>query len=257
VCLGQQCRSVRRQVKQLHHSYVPEHFSFRYPPELQTLFPRTDCRGAVCQMEISSIVFERPVCQSRSDDPSDWPTRLHDVKAPLKSQLHIPSFFIAGCSSLDEGKTKHSETEFERKFVERTNDLLSFHLHGPYRGQRLQYFLCLCKIEECGLLGYESKALVRTDVSEKCIASIFSVRREAHPRSQPEYSESCNPQDRGGMFFRNVGSYYSHTSSHPTRQYPSFPLLLPMSLAAGTFTEPLPSNGRRCNTSTWTGGRDL
>jgi hypothetical protein len=91
-------------------------------------------------------------------------------------------------------------------------------------------------------------ALLRTDVSEERISSIFSVRSEAHPRSRLEDSESCNPEDRGDMLFRNVGSYYSHTVSHPTRQHPSFPLLLPMSLAAGTFTEPLPSNDRRCNT---------
>jgi hypothetical protein len=69
---------------------------------------------------------------------------------------YISQVFLIPCSSgLDEGQTKDCGTEFERKVVKGTNDVLSFHLHGPYKRQRFQYFLCLCKIEECGLLGYD------------------------------------------------------------------------------------------------------
>jgi hypothetical protein len=34
-------------------------------------------------------------------------------------------------------------------------------------------------------------------------------------------TDSCHPDDGGATFIRNVGSYKSHTASHPTRRYSS------------------------------------
>jgi hypothetical protein len=51
-------------------------------------------------------------------------------------------------------------------------------------------------------------ALVRTDVSEERFTSIVRVTRIG----ELGIADSCRPDDGGDMFFRNVGSYKSHTA---------------------------------------------
>jgi hypothetical protein len=66
-------------------------------------------------------------------------------------------------------------------------------------------------------------ALVRTDVSEELSASFIMVTRigelgttlavTSNRRTQGAYfTDSCHPDEGGGKFFRNVGSYKSHTA---------------------------------------------
>jgi hypothetical protein len=71
-------------------------------------------------------------------------------------------------------------------------------------------------------------ALIRTDVSEDRIASIFKVHEcstvfyESLP-IQELATSLCNllalvhPEDGGDTILRNVGSYKSHTVSSPSR----------------------------------------
>jgi hypothetical protein len=64
-------------------------------------------------------------------------------------------------------------------------------------------------------------ALIRTDVSEDRIASIFMVH-ESVP-IQELTTSLCNllalvhPEDGGDTILQNVGSYKSHTASSPRR----------------------------------------
>jgi hypothetical protein len=69
-------------------------------------------------------------------------------------------------------------------------------------------------------------ALIRSDVSEDRIASIFRVLVEVFYESVPiqELTASlCNllalmhPEDGGDTILRNVGSYKSHMASSPRR----------------------------------------
>jgi hypothetical protein len=68
-------------------------------------------------------------------------------------------------------------------------------------------------------------ALIRTDVSEDRIASIFRVHECKHESVpiQELTTSLCNllalvhPEDGGDMILRNVGSYKSHTVSSPRR----------------------------------------
>jgi hypothetical protein len=53
-------------------------------------------------------------------------------------------------------------------------------------------------------------ALVRTDVSEELSASIFSVTWIGELGTT--LADSYHPDDGGTKFFRNVGSYKSHTA---------------------------------------------
>jgi hypothetical protein len=57
-------------------------------------------------------------------------------------------------------------------------------------------------------------ALIRTDVSEKCIASIISVTigELVTAKIVPELAGSFHPDDEGNIFLRNVGSYKCHTT---------------------------------------------
>jgi hypothetical protein len=67
--------------------------------------------------------------------------------------------------------------------------------------------------------------LIRTDVSEDRIASIFRVNE--YEQVQSETVSSCidgdsrkvlvHPEDGGDTILRNVGSYKSHTASSPRR----------------------------------------
>jgi hypothetical protein len=62
--------------------------------------------------------------------------------------------------------------------------------------------------------------LIRTDVSEKIIASVIRVRRIdelgtlAVTSNRSILVDSCQPDDAGDTFLRNVGSYKRHTASH-------------------------------------------
>jgi hypothetical protein len=58
-------------------------------------------------------------------------------------------------------------------------------------------------------------ALVRTDVSEKRIASIIKAKRIREVRILP----TSNPDYGGDTFFRNVGYYKREAASHPRRQH--------------------------------------
>jgi hypothetical protein len=51
-------------------------------------------------------------------------------------------------------------------------------------------------------------SLVRTDVSEKPIASIITVTRIGELGTLIDF---CHPGDGGVRFLRNVGSYKNHT----------------------------------------------
>jgi hypothetical protein len=68
-------------------------------------------------------------------------------------------------------------------------------------------------------------ALVRTDVSEESSASIIRTTRigelgtmssqsasVASHSLRSQFTDYCHPDDRGAKFFRNVGSYKSHTA---------------------------------------------
>jgi hypothetical protein len=66
-------------------------------------------------------------------------------------------------------------------------------------------------------------ALVRTDVSEKLSASFMMVSRIGELSEELSasiirvtrnsyFTDSCHPDDGGAKFFRNVGSYKSHTA---------------------------------------------
>jgi hypothetical protein len=66
-------------------------------------------------------------------------------------------------------------------------------------------------------------ALIRTDISEDRIASIFRVH-ECESLPVQELTTSLgnllalvHPEDGGDMILRNVGSYKSHTLSSPRR----------------------------------------
>jgi hypothetical protein len=52
-------------------------------------------------------------------------------------------------------------------------------------------------------------ALERTDVSEERIASIIRVIRIGE---LGKLAQSCQPDDEGAWFLRNVGYYKSHTA---------------------------------------------
>jgi hypothetical protein len=54
-----------------------------------------------------------------------------------------------------------------------------------------------------------SVVLVRTDVSDELSASIIRVIRFGEIGT---LTDSCHPDDGGSKFFRNVGSYKSHTA---------------------------------------------
>jgi hypothetical protein len=74
-------------------------------------------------------------------------------------------------------------------------------------------------------------ALIRTDVSEDCIASIFRVNEWEQVQSEIVGSwigggakylalyllTLVHPEDGGDTILRNVGSYKSHTASSPRR----------------------------------------
>jgi hypothetical protein len=57
--------------------------------------------------------------------------------------------------------------------------------------------------------------LLRTDVSEELSASIIRVIRIGELGKtllRSEFTDSCQPDDGGAKFHRNVGSYKSHTA---------------------------------------------
>jgi hypothetical protein len=58
--------------------------------------------------------------------------------------------------------------------------------------------------------------LVKTDISEECVASIFRVEKFEREKSNFFY-----PEDRSDMFLRNVGSYKIRTLPHPRRRHSS------------------------------------
>jgi hypothetical protein len=63
---------------------------------------------------------------------------------------------------------------------------------------------------------------VGTDVPEEHIASVFRVEKISDLGvlaliSSFRLSDSFHPDDGGDTFLRNVGSYNSHTKSHPRR----------------------------------------
>jgi hypothetical protein len=71
---------------------------------------------------------------------------------------------------------------------------------------------------------------VRTDVSEERIASIFRVEtiRERREALAVSYQTIANvflhsriflPEDAGDTFLRYVGSYVTHTASHPRNRH--------------------------------------
>jgi hypothetical protein len=59
-------------------------------------------------------------------------------------------------------------------------------------------------------------AVTRTDVSQEPVASIISVTRISELRTLAvtgsQSADSFHPDDGGDMFFRNVGSFKSHTA---------------------------------------------
>jgi hypothetical protein len=81
-------------------------------------------------------------------------------------------------------------------------------------------------------------ALVKTDFSEELSASFIRVTRideletalavTSNRRTMLLRTDSCY-RDGGAMFLRNVGSYKSHTASHPRRRHSStsLPVLNP------------------------------
>jgi hypothetical protein len=54
--------------------------------------------------------------------------------------------------------------------------------------------------------------LVRTDVSKELSASIIRVTRISELGTLAVTSNSCQPDDGGAKFLRNVSSYKSHTA---------------------------------------------
>jgi hypothetical protein len=65
--------------------------------------------------------------------------------------------------------------------------------------------------------------LVRTDVLEERVVYIIRVRRISEAGTLAVSSDGYfYPDDGGDMFLRNVGSYKSHTMSHPRRWNSSF-----------------------------------
>jgi hypothetical protein len=72
-------------------------------------------------------------------------------------------------------------------------------------------------------------ALVRTDVSKELSASFIKVtrigelgttlavtsNRRTLRRNTKYFTDSCHPDEGGAKFFRNVGSYKSHTANIP------------------------------------------
>jgi hypothetical protein len=78
-------------------------------------------------------------------------------------------------------------------------------------------------------------ALVRTEVSEELSASFIRLtkiselgttlavtsNRRTLLQTCSQLTDSCHPDDGGAMFLRNVGSYKSHTGSHPGRRHSS------------------------------------
>jgi hypothetical protein len=64
--------------------------------------------------------------------------------------------------------------------------------------------------------------LVRTDVSEKCVTSIFRVEKSASEEESQQLTSKpriCYPEDGGGIFLRNIGCHKTYTAPHPRRQY--------------------------------------
>jgi hypothetical protein len=62
-------------------------------------------------------------------------------------------------------------------------------------------------------------ALVRTAVSEECIAPFITVKIIITEALW--FTDPFHPDDGGDMFLRNVYSYKSHTASLPRRPYSS------------------------------------
>jgi hypothetical protein len=73
-------------------------------------------------------------------------------------------------------------------------------------------------------------ALVRTDVSEEHVSSIFRVEKIHEQRNScsqtantfPRAKNFFYPEDGGDTFLRNVGSYKTYAAPHPRRRHSSF-----------------------------------
>jgi hypothetical protein len=61
-------------------------------------------------------------------------------------------------------------------------------------------------------------ALVRTDVSEECIASVIRVKRISGLETTLAVIGYINSDDGGNIFLLNVGYFKSPTASQPRRR---------------------------------------